>query len=76
MSINDVPFGQSWQNWIDAVDLGADFYDGDGDGIYNPVDLNSNEVWDPDEEKPNTLLDKIYWCVFNDGIPSGQRRWQ
>ncbi len=76
LSINDVPFGQSWQDWIDAVDLGADFYDGDGDGIYNPVDFNSNEVWDPDEEKPNTLLDKTYWCVFNDGIPLGQRRWQ
>ena len=31
---SDVPFGQSWQGWIDAVSLGADFYDGDGDGIY------------------------------------------
>lgn len=42
LSANDVPFGQSWQDWIDAVDLGADFYDGNGDGIYNPVDLNGN----------------------------------
>lgn len=22
------------------------------------------------------LLDETYWCVFNDGIPSNQRRWQ
>jgi hypothetical protein len=28
----------AWQDWKDAVDLGADFYDGDGDGVYNPVD--------------------------------------
>ena len=39
LSSEDVPFGQSWQDWIDAVNLGADFYDGNGDGIYNPVDL-------------------------------------
>ena len=24
----DEPFGHSWQDWIDAVGLGADFYDG------------------------------------------------
>jgi len=75
LSINDAPFGLSWQNWIDAVDLGADFYDGDGDGIYNPVDLNGNNQWDPDEDKPDIFLDETYWCVFNDGVPSGQRRW-
>jgi Secretion system C-terminal sorting domain len=75
LSTNDVPFGQSWQDWIDAVELGADFYDGDGDGIYNPVDHNSNGEWDPDEDKPDIFLDETYWCVFNDGIPSDQRRW-
>lgn len=72
---NDEPFGQSWQDWIDAVNLGADFYDGDGDGIYNPVDKNSNGVWDPDEDKPDILLDETYWCVFNDGVPASQRIW-
>jgi hypothetical protein len=72
----DVPFGQSWQDWIDAVNLGADFYDGDGDGIYNPVDKNSNGIWDPDEDKPDLILDETYWCVFNDGRPANQRRWQ
>jgi hypothetical protein len=72
---NDVPFGQSWQDWIDAVDLGADFYDGNGDGIYDPVDLNGNNQWDPDEDKPDLLLDETYWCVFNDGQPANMRRW-
>ena len=75
LNINDVPFGQSWQDWIDAVELGADFYDGDGDGVYNPVDLNNNNQWDPDEDKPDLLLDETYWCVYNDGVPANQRRW-
>ena len=73
---SDVPFGLSWQDWSDAVDLGADFYDGNNDGIYNPVDLNGNNQWDPDEDKPNIILDETYWCVFNDGLPANQRRWQ
>lgn len=75
LSVNDIPFGQSWQDWIDAVDLGADFYDGNGDGIYNPVDLNGNSLWDQNEDKPDLLLDETYWCVFNDGVPAQQRRW-
>ena len=76
VTANDIPFGQSWQDWSDAVDLGADFYDGNGDGIYNPVDLNGNNQWDPDEDKPDLILDETYWCVFNDGVPANQRRWQ
>jgi hypothetical protein len=76
LSSNDVPFGQSWQDWSDAVSLGADFYDGNGDGIYTPVDLNGNNQWDPNEDKPDLLLDETYWCVFNDGLPANQRRWQ
>ncbi len=76
LTSSDVPFGQSWQDWIDAVDLGADFYDGDGDGIYNPVDLNGNNQWDPNEDKPDLILDETYWCVFNDGRPANQRRWE
>ena len=73
---NDPPFGQSWQDWINAVNLGADFYDGDGDGIYNPVDKNSNGLWDPDEDKPDILGDRTAWCIYNDGIPSSERRWE
>ncbi len=72
---DDPPFGQSWQDWVDAVALGADFYDGDGDGIYNPIDLNGNNQWDPDEDHPDLLGDEMLWCVFHDGLPAAQRRW-
>jgi len=71
----DEPFGQSWIDWIDAVALGADFYDGDGDGIYNPVDKNGNGIWDEDEDAPDLIGDELVWCVFHDGLPVGQRRW-
>src|SRR5690606_15147171 len=64
VAADDPPFGPSWQNWIQAVELGADFYDGDGDGIYNPVDKNLNGVWDPDEDKPDIIGDFTAWCVF------------
>jgi len=39
---NAQPFGSSWQEWSFAVGIGAEFYDGNNDGIYNPVDLNGN----------------------------------
>jgi len=71
----DPPFGPSWLDWIDAVYLGADFYDGDGDGIYNPVDKNVNGIWDLDEDKPDILGDETLWCVYHDGVPAIQRRW-
>jgi len=76
VNADDPPFGESWQNWSNAVALGADFYDGDGDGIYNPVDLNSNGIWDPNEDKPDILGDITAWCVYNDGVPASLRRWQ
>ncbi len=42
----DEPFGQSWIDWKTAVDkFEADFYDGNGDGQYNPVDLNGNGIY-------------------------------
>jgi len=41
---SDKQFGIRWQQWKDAVELGADFYDGDRDGIYNPVDKNWNGI--------------------------------
>jgi len=72
---SDEAFGQSWIDWIDATALGADFYDGDGDGIYNPVDLNGNGIWDSNEDRPDLLGDETLWCVYHDGIPSPQRRW-
>ncbi len=71
----DVPFGSSWQDWKDAVDLGADFYDANNDGVYEPVDLNNNGVWDPNEDKPDMIGDESFWCVYNDGVPISERRY-
>jgi hypothetical protein len=68
-------FGTSWQEWSDAVSLGADFYDGDKDGKYDPKDLNGNGSWDPDEDRPDLLADETVWTVYNDGIDRGLRRY-
>ena len=48
----DPAFSYTWQTWKDAVSIGAEFYDGDGDGIYNPVDKNWNGTWDLNEDMP------------------------
>ena len=72
---NDLPFGNSWQNWKNAVLLGADFYDGDNDGKYNPVDKNFNGTWDMTEDMPPLIGDEIVWCIYNDGLPKDVRRY-
>lgn len=72
---NDPDFGQSWQDWKEAVELGAYFYDGDGDGKYDPVDKNGNNKWDPDEDRPDILGDQTVWCVYNDGVEQAKRRF-
>ncbi|MCF6270798.1 MAG: glycoside hydrolase, partial [Melioribacteraceae bacterium] len=69
----DKPFGNAWKTWRTAVELGAKFYDGDNDGLYNPIDLNGNEVWDEDEDRPDLIGDVTTWTLFNDGKPSDQR---
>lgn len=71
----DPAFGESWQTWKDAVAMGADFYDGDGDGIYSPIDKNGNGLWDSNEDAPDLLGDKTAWTVYNDAVESAQRRW-
>ena len=71
----DTPFGQSWLDWVTAVHRGADFYDGDANGIYNPVDKNGNGSWELDEDRPDIIGDEMLWCVFHDGVPVAQRRW-
>ena len=48
VSVQDPAFGDSWQEWKDAVSIGADYFDGDLNGTYDPVDLNGNGSWDPD----------------------------
>ena len=72
---SDPPFSNSWQEWKTAVELGADFYDGDKDGVYNPVDKNKNGKWDYDEDKPGLIGDFTAWCVYNDGVPARDRRF-
>ena len=67
------PNYSDWQDYINAVRTGAGFYDGNGDGIYDPTDLNGNNQWDPNEDKPDIIGDKMTWCVFNDGVPENQR---
>ena len=70
---SDPPFGESWQNWADAVNAGARFYDGNGDGVYNPVDLNGNGTWDENEDAPEINGTITAWCVYNDGVPANER---
>ncbi len=72
---SDPPFGESWQLWAEAVQKGARFYDGNGDGIYNPVDLNGNGVWDENEDAPEMQGTITAWCVYNDGVPSQDRQF-
>ena len=72
---SDLPFGESWQNYKYAVQLGAYFYDGNNDGIYDPVDLNGNGIWDLNEDRPDMLGDVTLWCVYNDGVPGNLRRF-
>jgi len=69
----DPPFGEAWQKWAEAVEAGAYFYDGDGDGQYNPVDRNGNGIWDKDEDAPDLLGNETVWCVYNDGLPAADR---
>jgi hypothetical protein len=72
---SDAPFGTSWNEWKTAVELGAEFYDGDGDGVYNPIDKNKNGIWDSNEDRPGLIGDETAWCVYNDGVPADQRRF-
>ncbi|MFO7526447.1 MAG: T9SS type A sorting domain-containing protein, partial [Ignavibacteriaceae bacterium] len=68
------PFGKSWQDWKDAVKSGALFYDGDFDGVYNPVDKNLNGIWDTNEDMPYLLGDITVWSVYNDSEAEQNRR--
>lgn len=73
---SDAPFSKSWQDWRYAVELGAYFYDGDGDGRYNPIDKNENGLWDVDEDMPDILGDVTIFATINDGVPASERRYK
>ncbi len=53
---SDGPGSPAYVDWANAVDLGADFQDVDGDGVY-----------DPNIDRPDILGDRISWTVYNDG---------
>ncbi|MCK7516797.1 MAG: hypothetical protein MZV64_03295 [Ignavibacteriales bacterium] len=66
MKKSDPAFGQSWQDWMNAVYLGADFYDGNHDSSYTPYDMNGNGQWDQNEDMHDLLGDETAWCIYND----------
>jgi hypothetical protein len=55
VSSSDGPGSQAYIDWVDAVSLGAQFIDLNGDGQYDPI-----------VDKPPVIGDKIIWTVFND----------
>lgn len=73
LSSQDKPFSNSWKQWKYAVNLGADYYDGDKNGIYNPIDLNKDGRWQLNEDRPGLLYDNTFFCVYNDGTPTEYR---
>lgn len=58
----DLQGSQSYIDWADAVSVGAEYVDVDGDGKY-----------DPTVDKPDLLGDRTIWCVYNDGVPFRNR---
>jgi len=66
VSNDDPPFGDKWEEWKNAVVLGAKFFDGDGNGNYDPIDHNGNGIWEPNEDRPDLLYDETYFTVFKD----------
>ena len=75
VALADSAFGTSWQRWKGAVSLGAKYWDGNNNNIYDPVDLNQNGSWEPNEDMPEILGEVSYFTVFNDGVPSATRRF-
>lgn len=72
----DPHFGKSWQKWKHAVEQGAYYYDGNKNGYYDPIDYNGNGIWEPTEDMPDILYDVTFFTVYNDGVPSENRRWK
>ena len=54
----------AFQDWADAVQLGADFVDVDGDGAYNP-----------NVDRPDLIGDQMFWYTITDGVSPGDRSW-
>lgn len=54
----DLQGGAAYLEWADAVALGADFRDMNGDGKY-----------DPNVDQPPLIGERIIWCAYNDDTP-------
>ncbi len=67
-------FSKNWREWKKAVAQGANYYDGDKNGKYDPIDHNGNGLWEINEDRPGLMYDQTYFTVFHDGIPANQRR--
>nr|MBP9122564.1 exo-alpha-sialidase [Ignavibacteriaceae bacterium] len=46
VALSDSAFGASWQKWKGAVSLGARYWDGNNNNVYDPIDLNQNGTWE------------------------------
>ncbi len=75
VALSDSAFGTSWQRWKGAVSLGARYWDGNNNNVYDPIDLNQNGTWELNEDMPEILGDVSYFTVFNDGVDAGLRRY-
>jgi len=75
VALEDSAFGMSWKYWKYAVQSGARYWDGNHNGIYDPIDLNNNGIWEPNEDMPEILGEISYYCVYNDAVPRDQRRF-
>lgn len=71
----DSAFGTSWKYWKVAVSMGARYWDGDGNGYYDPIDRNGNGIWEPNEDMPEILGEVSYFTVYNDGVSGSVRKF-
>ncbi|RMH93487.1 MAG: T9SS C-terminal target domain-containing protein [Calditrichaeota bacterium] len=62
VSLHDGPGSPAYVEWADAVALGAEFIDLDGDRRY-----------DPGVDRPPLVGEQMFWTVYNDGTPMNVR---
>ncbi|MBK7867478.1 MAG: hypothetical protein IPJ75_11130 [Ignavibacteriales bacterium] len=55
--------------------MGGRYWDGDGNGYYDPIDRNSNGIWEPNEDMPEILGEVSYFTVYNDGVSALLRKF-
>jgi len=72
---SDADWSQSWQDWKDAVAMGADYYDGNHNGKYDPLPLGSTTPWDSTMDRPDILGDATAWCVYSDQLSPALRTY-